>query len=140
MSCYMVSEKTLNVVVAGLFYTSNLAHGYIVPKPEGLIHTPTVEAARKLFDKIYALNRKAVKDRYPARWKELMPKRKHKYDPRSGYISIVQFYKSLSCLTYQTSDADGESPLHAALCEYEARLAGPALDSTTDYANASWDL
>ena len=140
MSCYMVSEKTLNVVVCGLLRIGIAGAEQRIPFPGDRICVDTEESARKLFDKIYALNRKAVKDRYPDKWKELMPKRKHKFDPDTPPTTLVQFYKSLGNLTYQLSDAHGKQPLYDALSEYEEEIAFATLESTTDYANASWDL
>lgn len=125
MSCYIVSEKHIQTIVAGavafqLFY--EVIYGM----------TP---------DQLGAMLWKANSDSVNDRYKGGMPDPEFKFDSSTKPPTADEMYGLLQCLEYQSCDAEGyrSSKPYTAICYLGFGL-GKFLMGEARYEAAPWDL
>lgn len=139
MSSFLVSNKTLNEIVAGIrqAHITDARHDTWITKDLSLLSASNLQGRYKyLFDKLYELNQMALKERYG-----------EKQDFGSSYIfsivcapSQMQLFKHLRCLVYQCSEGDvPETLLYKDLGKLVEAIAVDIVGKMPEYEVASWD-
>lgn len=133
MSVYIVSDETINKILAGIResqlgnnWTKNLPYikGTILDSPD----------LAKLGEKMLSMNRRAVNYRYNEK-NARIPFRFRAVE----MTSHVQLLKSIQCFLYQCSE--GKTPhmaLYKALEKYAGDLAIMMINKTPDWERATW--
>ncbi|MBN1892328.1 MAG: hypothetical protein JW780_06055 [Clostridiales bacterium] len=119
MSAFIVSNETMNKVIAGFEMTDRALD----------------ESQRTLLVRyLYRLNTRAVNHRY----------HDHQAPPVFTYTprcySLHEIYKALQCLRYQCSNGQYSThPLIQELFKLELHIANEIISHTKEYENAKWD-
>ncbi len=134
MSAFMVEDKTINKIVAGL---ANMERDFQPSKDLGFdLHTKEGKGA--FGTALFALNLLGVEARYgEGQAKEFRPLN---YVPRLEIPpDDVQLFKSLQCLLYQCAEGEVvENPLYIALEKVLDRLARHIVYNSNAYDKADW--
>jgi|SaaInlV_200m_DNA_2_1039689.scaffolds.fasta_scaffold20198_3 hypothetical protein len=144
MSSYIVDDKTINKIVAGL-QSHHMRNKY--PSLPECLRIDERDHAPLLGENMYKLNLHAVNARYP----DTVENSKNLPGPcdelgnhapytyrNENYHGQVPLYKSIQCFLYQCSDGNTEDPLFIELDKFNIHLASEILSSLDTYENAPW--
>ncbi|SRR6266568_1598565 len=134
MSAFLVSEKTINVIVATLSAFLNDNH-FLQEKASALsIDVSSTYWQEKLADALFKLNCEALHQRYNDSEFPLF-QFQNAHDP-----SLIQVYKSLQCFLYQCSEGNvPEKKLFKFMEEFSHILANRIVITLPAYDKANWD-
>lgn len=125
MSAFIVEEETIDRVVFALCNWCGTA--------QDRMRKDDPKHRNDLGQKLWDLNHRSVNARYS---EDTKPAR---YEYRGHPPTMIQAYKSLACLLYQSCESGcDKDPLYVALREAESRLAKQIVKSLPQYDAADW--
>lgn len=139
MSAFIVSDKTINQIVAYLKHDKVREYGYIAKGVEKLGYNfGNVESCEMLAHELYAVNYKAVNARYDERNEHTTVT--FKYKPLL-MESRVQAVKSMDCWLYQCSESDvpETSELYKAIEKVRDSVCHKIVQRSDVYDACKWD-
>lgn len=140
MSAFMVTDKTINVVVTFLKHQFARDMRYLGEQfAESGYPLETEANCEKLGKAMFSLNIGGVNTRYKSGASSFRPL-DYKFRLEPGY-SPIQAYKSLSCFLYQCSEGDiEEEDLYKLLDKAKNTLAQFIVNRLEEYDQANWDF
>ncbi len=140
MSAYMVSDETINKIMAYLvnemYSNSHLYYWTIKEKHDYELETS--EGREYLALKMFVLNKRGVEVRYGKDQAKEFRALDYQYK-RMSPPTAIQAHKALACLLYQCTEGDlDESPFYKFLVEIKASIAETIIHSLPAYDLAIW--
>ncbi len=145
MSAFIVDQKTMQNVIAGVDRIVKDSPGFWLPKITGRSYghcfDPKEERAtvdwQELGNRFYELNRDAVFQRYEGRHESGEPA--EKYDHQRSLCTAIQSFKAMKCLRYQCSEGDCDTkPDYLLLESLIGSLAEKIITGLPEYDRADW--
>jgi len=144
MSAFMVSDKTINRIVAGLERMSRNTPSprdyplYYAREAAGFDLEKYIKTPAALGQKIAEMNIRAIQARYPEKW-EAMVIDTYQYKSLLS-PSPMQLYKHIRCLLYQCSEGDVPNEIFfGVLNAITDQIAYWIVTESKEYEEAEWD-
>lgn len=138
MSSFIVSQRCMNNIINGLFWTHSFKNAYgSLYKEQNLIESKDFEA---FANKLWKLNQAAVTQRYSKSDNSEYAKIDEFVWDNDSTPSKLQFLKSLDCLHYQCSEGTvPKRKLYKWLERVIRCLSNHIISSMPEYNKAEWD-
>jgi hypothetical protein len=136
MSAFIVSETCMNRVVTAALFHSNSPSFCGIPIPE--YPEPDCKEGSTIGKVLYALNRAAVRSRYPDKREFATVPKRYRYgradDPKAALL------KAIHCLIYQCSEGNvPKRDEYRELAWLASNLAESIVRDMPEYRSADWD-
>ena len=137
MSCSLVGNKCMDLVVAGITFLKDARYLDMNPELEGLLKKGKDELGRKLYD----LNFEAFSYRYDGRYdEEIEQYRGYEYSPVEDPEDLFRIAKAMSDLCYQCCEGEvDKNPLYINLEKAKDSLFYYIVTSDRRYEEADID-
>lgn len=132
MSAFLVEDKTINAIIAGITLHRSISH--VKEKIESIgYELDTVEGRKKLGWDMFALNIRAVSQRYVDSPADQFRPLNYTFKPES-YYSLVFICKALGCWLYQCAEGDCcEKELYKLMQDAKNKIANEIVRGLPEY-------
>jgi hypothetical protein len=132
----MINNRTMDCVVAAILDHCDDFAG--IPTRFAFSEAARAAAGTAIGRKLFALNRRALRERYGAKASGIVLPR-YTFTPPAGKISLAQSYKCAACLQYQCAEGNvPESRLYRELDRALGHIAAAIVEASPEYDRAEW--